>query len=210
MVHVQWCTWTLAQVLVIWACAHALQVMSPKLNSLARDLNHPVSVLVRSQTTVEPYNAMLNSISSSGRGRYTLLDNEAVCNSCFTTLELTTPTNGDLVHLMSASISDMFAAYGQSHAKFKIISMRKCCRLLTWLTNASVSHHLTQKAHGFPYRTALAFGHLLQSVLLASDFDAQWLMGTRVARVLGGAHRNQGTNKQNAVRRIINSAEETD
>ena len=47
-----------------------------------------------SDTVVEPYNATLMCI-----------DNEALYDICFRTLKLTTPTYGDLNHLVSAALS---------------------------------------------------------------------------------------------------------
>merc|ERR1712224_719671 len=48
-----------------------------------------------SDTVVEPYNAVLSF--------HLLLDNEALYDICFRTLKLTTPTYGDLNHLVSAA-----------------------------------------------------------------------------------------------------------
>merc|ERR1712174_112734 len=50
-----------------------------------------------SDTVVEPYNAVLSF--------HQLVDNEALYDICFRTLKLTTPTYGDLNHLVSAAMS---------------------------------------------------------------------------------------------------------
>ena len=59
-----------------------------------------------SDTVVEPYNAVLSFhqlVENSDESF--LLDNEALYDICFRTLKLTTPTYGDLNHLVSAAIS---------------------------------------------------------------------------------------------------------
>merc|ERR1719263_2656804 len=50
-----------------------------------------------SDTVVEPYNCTLSV--------HQLMDNEALYDICFRTLKLTTPTYGDLNHLVSAGLS---------------------------------------------------------------------------------------------------------
>merc|ERR1712070_33616 len=58
-----------------------------------------------SDTVVEPYNATLSvhQLVENADQCFTL-DNEALYDICFRTLKLTTPTYGDLNHLVSAAI----------------------------------------------------------------------------------------------------------
>merc|ERR1711974_318797 len=59
-----------------------------------------------SDTVVEPYNATLSFHQLvENADECFLLDNEALYDICFRTLKLTTPTYGDLNHLVSAAIS---------------------------------------------------------------------------------------------------------
>jgi len=59
-----------------------------------------------SDTVVEPYNAVLSFHQLvENADECMLLDNEALYDICFRTLKLTTPTYGDLNHLVSASLS---------------------------------------------------------------------------------------------------------
>ncbi|XP_036116891.1 tubulin beta-2A chain-like [Molossus molossus] len=59
-----------------------------------------------SDTVVEPYNAALSvyKLVENTDGTYSI-DNEALHDICFRTLKLTTPTYGDLNHLVSATMS---------------------------------------------------------------------------------------------------------
>lgn len=59
-----------------------------------------------SDTVVEPYNAVLsiNQLVENTDETY-CIDNEALYDICFRTLKLTTPTYGDLNHLVSAAMS---------------------------------------------------------------------------------------------------------
>ncbi|CAK8999125.1 unnamed protein product [Durusdinium trenchii] len=59
-----------------------------------------------SDTVVEPYNAVLSfhQLVENSNESF-LLDNEALYDICFRTLKLTTPTYGDLNHLVSAAMS---------------------------------------------------------------------------------------------------------
>merc|ERR1712046_193771 len=59
-----------------------------------------------SDTVVEPYNAVLSfhQLVENTDASY-LLDNEALYDICFRTLKLTSPTYGDLNHLVSACLS---------------------------------------------------------------------------------------------------------
>merc|ERR1712194_357209 len=59
-----------------------------------------------SDTVVEPYNAVLSFhqlVENADQGL--MMDNEALYDICFRTLKLTTPTYGDLNHLVSAAMS---------------------------------------------------------------------------------------------------------
>merc|ERR1712027_34317 len=59
-----------------------------------------------SDTVVEPYNATLSFHQLvENADECFLLDNEALYDICFRTLKLTTPTYGDLNHLVSAAMS---------------------------------------------------------------------------------------------------------
>merc|ERR1711871_496451 len=59
-----------------------------------------------SDTVVEPYNATLSVHQLvENADECFCLDNEALYDICFRTLKLTTPTYGDLNHLVSASMS---------------------------------------------------------------------------------------------------------
>ncbi len=57
-------------------------------------------------TVVEPYNATfsVHQLIENTDETY-CIDNEALYNICFRTLKLPTPTNGDLNHLISATMS---------------------------------------------------------------------------------------------------------
>ena len=59
-----------------------------------------------SDTVVEPYNATLSvhQLIENTDETY-CIDNEALYDICFRTLKLTTPTYGDLNHLVSATMS---------------------------------------------------------------------------------------------------------
>ena len=59
-----------------------------------------------SDTVVEPYNATLSVHQLvENADECVVLDNEALYDICFRTLKLTTPTFGDLNHLISAVMS---------------------------------------------------------------------------------------------------------
>merc|ERR1712097_192739 len=59
-----------------------------------------------SDTVVEPYNATLSVHQLvENADEVQVIDNEALYDICFRTLKLTTPTYGDLNHLVSAAIS---------------------------------------------------------------------------------------------------------
>merc|ERR1719333_837354 len=59
-----------------------------------------------SDTVVEPYNAVLSFQQlCENSDQNVVIDNEALYDICFRTLKLTTPTFGDLNHLVSATMS---------------------------------------------------------------------------------------------------------
>jgi len=59
-----------------------------------------------SDTVVEPYNATLSiHLLVDSTDEVMVVDNEALYDICFRTLKLTTPTYGDLNHLVSATMS---------------------------------------------------------------------------------------------------------
>ena len=64
------------------------------------------TLLQVSDTVVEPYNATLSvhQLVENTDETY-CIDNEALYDICFRTLKLTTPTYGDLNHLVSATMS---------------------------------------------------------------------------------------------------------
>jgi len=64
------------------------------------------TVVQVSDTVVEPYNATLSvhQLVENTDETY-CIDNEALYDICFRTLKLTTPTYGDLNHLVSATMS---------------------------------------------------------------------------------------------------------
>merc|ERR1712012_1125959 len=66
-----------------------------------------------SDTVVEPYNATLSVHQLVGNTDETFcIDNEALYDICFRTLKLTTPTYGDLNHLVSLTMSELPLASG--------------------------------------------------------------------------------------------------
>lgn len=74
------------------------------LHQLIRPYHLPSSQV--SDTVVEPYNATLSVHQLvENADECMILDNEALYDICFRTLKLTTPTFGDLNHLISAVMS---------------------------------------------------------------------------------------------------------
>ena len=76
---------------------------------------------------VEPYNATLsvNQLINQTVDTF-VIDNEALYDICFRTLKLTTPTYGDLNHLVSASMSGVTACLrfpGQLNADLRKLSV---------------------------------------------------------------------------------------
>ena len=65
-----------------------------------------------SDTVVEPYNATLSVHQLVENTDETFcIDNEALYDICFRTLKLTTPTYGDLNHLVSLTMSGILLWY---------------------------------------------------------------------------------------------------
>ncbi len=65
-----------------------------------------------SDTVVEPYNATLSVHQLvENADECMILDNEALYDICFRTLKLTTPSFGDLNHLISAVMSGLLRAW---------------------------------------------------------------------------------------------------
>ena len=63
-----------------------------------------------SDTVVEPYNATLSVHQLVENTDETFcIDNEALYDICFRTLKLTTPTYGDLNHLVSLTMSGTYS-----------------------------------------------------------------------------------------------------
>ncbi|XP_020786602.2 tubulin beta-6 chain-like [Boleophthalmus pectinirostris] len=80
-----------------------------------------------SDTVVEPYNATLSLHQLIENTDETFcIDNEALYNICFRTLKFTTPTYGDLNHLVSAVMSDVTATLrflGQLNADLRKLAV---------------------------------------------------------------------------------------
>ncbi|XP_032127983.1 tubulin beta-8 chain-like [Sapajus apella] len=80
-----------------------------------------------SDTVVEPYNATLSVHQLIENADETFcIDNEALYNICFRTLKLTTPTYGDLNHLVSATMSGVTTCLrfpGQLNADLRKLAM---------------------------------------------------------------------------------------
>lgn len=75
-------------------------------HSASKTAVKPLILLQVSDTVVEPYNATLSVHQLVENTDETFcIDNEALYDICFRTLKLTTPTYGDLNHLVSATMS---------------------------------------------------------------------------------------------------------
>lgn len=77
-----------------------------------------------SDTVVEPYNATLSVHQLvENTDECFCIDNEALYDICYRTLKLTTPTYGDLNHLVSATMSGVTTWWGPNFhtLNFKII-----------------------------------------------------------------------------------------
>ena len=83
-----------------------------------------------SDTVVEPYNATLSVHQLVENTDETFcIDNEALYDICFRTLKLTTPTYGDLNHLVSATMSGVTTCLrfpGQVHNCFYELNADYC------------------------------------------------------------------------------------
>ena len=89
-----------------------------------------------SDTVVEPYNATLSVHQLVENTDETFcIDNEALYDICFRTLKLTTPTYGDLNHLVSATMSGVTTCLrfpGQVHNCFYELNADYCnCNIST-------------------------------------------------------------------------------
>jgi tubulin beta len=96
-----------------------------------------------SDTVVEPYNATLSVHQLVENSDETFcIDNEALYDICFRTLKLTTPTYGDLNHLVSAYVtlfSNMLASCPVSQpVSDSPVSLMLICE--NWLSILSPSH----------------------------------------------------------------------
>ena len=103
-----------------------------------------------SDTVVEPYNATLSvhQLVENTDETY-CIDNEALYDICFRTLKLTTPTYGDLNHLVSATMSGVTTCLrfpGQVNF-FKAVTKRNYCEKGVRMTklNVQVLKHLSDK-----------------------------------------------------------------
>ena len=77
-----------------------------------------------SDTVVEPYNAVLSFHQLvENADEVMMTDNEALYDICFRTLKLTTPTYGDLNHLVSAAMSGVTCC-----VRFPVSSTATCVR----------------------------------------------------------------------------------
>ena len=90
-------------------CPHPYAI-SGGISCEVRFVTRPACVLVVvvqvSDVVVEPYNATLSVHQLvENTDQSFCIDNEALYDICFRTLKLTTPTYGDLNHLVSAAIS---------------------------------------------------------------------------------------------------------
>ena len=87
-----------------------------------------------SDTVVEPYNATLSvhQLVENTDETY-CIDNEALYDICFRTLKLTTPTYGDLNHLVSATMSGVTTCLrfpGQLNADLRKLAVNMVSNLI--------------------------------------------------------------------------------
>ena len=83
-----------------------LKPLPPTLPLFTPAQSHHARTPQVSDTVVEPYNATLSVHQLvENADECMILDNEALYDICFRTLKLTTPTFGDLNHLISAVMS---------------------------------------------------------------------------------------------------------
>ena len=79
-----------------------------------------------SDTVVEPYNATLSVHQLVENTDETFcIDNEALYDICFRTLKLTTPTYGDLNHLVSLTMSGTYSFFYFYNGKKNLIITKK-------------------------------------------------------------------------------------
>uniref|UniRef100_A0A8C2SLJ7 Tubulin/FtsZ 2-layer sandwich domain-containing protein n=1 Tax=Capra hircus TaxID=9925 RepID=A0A8C2SLJ7_CAPHI len=126
-----------------------------------------------SDTVVEPYNATLSvhQLVENTDETY-CIDNEALYNICFRTLKLTTPTYGDLNHLVSATTSGVTTCLcfpGQLNADLRnlAVNMVPSHRLYFFMPGFAP---LTSRGNHQQYR-ALTVPELTQQM-----FDAKNMM----------------------------------
>uniref|UniRef100_A0A8C0B3D8 Tubulin beta chain n=1 Tax=Buteo japonicus TaxID=224669 RepID=A0A8C0B3D8_9AVES len=81
-----------------------------------------------SDTVVEPYNATLSvhQLVENTDETY-CIDNEALYDICFRTLKLTTPTYGDLNHLVSATMSGVTTSIWLTWQEVSLRTCQKSC-----------------------------------------------------------------------------------
>ena len=123
-----------------------------------------------SDTVVEPYNATLSvhQLVENTDETY-CIDNEALYDICFRTLKLTTPTYGDLNHLVSATMSGVTTCLrfpgqvrqstGSNLLTFVTINDRNS-RLAKLLLDRALVVNIYQKSC-FVFRTTNALRYLL-------------------------------------------------
>ncbi|CAE7040528.1 BTU1 [Symbiodinium sp. CCMP2592] len=110
-----------------------------------------------SDTVVEPYNAVLSFhqlVENSDESF--LLDNEALYDICFRTLKLTTPTYGDLNHLVSAAMSGVTCCLrfpGQLNCDLRKIAVNLAlasgtCNVNQTLTDSVLDQDATAEEEG--------------------------------------------------------------
>ena len=103
-----------------------------------------------SDTVVEPYNATLSVHQLVENTDETFcIDNEALYDICFRTLKLTTPTYGDLNHLVSLTMSGIYIFFKAARKREKIRFLLKInpfsdfpCRFLKPNLNSDCSNVL--------------------------------------------------------------------
>jgi hypothetical protein len=87
-----------------------------------------------SDTVVEPYNATLSVHQLVENTDETFcIDNEALYDICFRTLKLTSPTYGDLNHLVSVSFILFFPVFENRYLKWLWSRTTPHCLFISWL-----------------------------------------------------------------------------
>jgi hypothetical protein len=113
-----------------------------------------------SDTVVEPYNATLSVHQLvENADECMVLDNEALYDICFRTLKLTTPTFGDLNHLISAVMSGVTCclrfpgAAAQPWAQSLAAALPLCCILETACAAPRLHPRASSAGAGHMHRT---------------------------------------------------------